>query len=362
MADQSYFSSNTPLLPSDAATQQQGGNSASGLFFGKLQIYHFLCPIYVLVVVAYAVQTATVSKAAVVSVVLAFFIQFGVIIWLAIKSGVPLSTVIGHFTIGSSLTSFIVLLCGIVIALACFGANLFNVLMFLSSFLASNPHVIPIIKDNLTFMIKDFITQALKPLLPAPLQKLMRGSSQKRSFMDLLNDLKGSGVPVISAGALGVAVGLSTLVFLGFLLCFLFITSLTYILKSTTSYKAPPRSSTQPQPQPGIQAAGIASLATMVAAVGLACSGGSTTASVLFLLVSLSDFATLLIVGLNLRSPALFWHCVFFAYISTLLRWGAPHWYFLPQLPIQASGVIVCVRAIFIGIGALQLGHLGRSR
>lgn len=188
MADHLHFSSNTPLLPSDTATRQQADNSASG-FFGKLQIYHFLCPIYVILVVACAVQSATVSKAAVVSVVLAFAIQFGVIIWLTIKSGVPLSIVTGHFTIGSSLTSFILLMCGIIIALACFGANLFNVLVFLPSFLASNSNVVPIIKDNLTLMIKGFISATLKPLLPASLRRLMPGSRQK-SFTDLLNALR----------------------------------------------------------------------------------------------------------------------------------------------------------------------------
>lgn len=354
MPDQSPLSINTSLLSYEATPQQHDPDPTPGSS-SKLRIHHYLCLVYVLLVVAYAVQTALVSNVAVVCVVLAFTIQLGYIILMDVKSIIPRSTVIAHFTIGSSLTSFAVLLCAVVITLACFGANVFNVLLFASSFLASNPQALPIIADDLKIMLKNYIVESLTVLLPRPLQRLMPASSGK-SFADVWDDLMRAHISPVSVATFGFAVALSTLVFLGFILCFLVILSLVYILKSTVllAGKVPRRSTTDPESLRGIHAIGIAFIATMVASVGLACNGGSTIANaVLFLFTSLLDYVTLLLISSALSLSAFFWPCVWFAYISTLLRWGAPHWSFLPELPILASCIIVCVRVLFICYGFL---------
>lgn len=98
----------------------------------------------------------------------------------------------------------------------------------------------------------------------------------------------------------------------------------------------------------------------MVSALVLAGSGRSTNARLLFQLFSLSEFSTLVIIEVHFRSLVFVWHCGSFPYIPTLLWWGVARWYLLPQLPIEASAVIVGFRDIIIGIGALRLVHLGR--
>lgn len=355
MADQSPLSSNNSLRSYHATSQQHDPDSVP-VSSNKLHIHHYLCLVYVLLIVAYAVQTALVSDVAVLCVMMALTFQVGNITSMILKSSIPQSTVIAHFTIGSSLTSFAVLLCAVVITLACFGANVFNILLFASSFLASNPQAAPIIAHDVQIMVKKYIIETSTLLLPRPLQHLMPALTGK-SFGDVWDDLMRAHVSVVSMSTFGFAVALSTLVFLGFILCLLIILSLVYILKNTIlligKEKVPHRSATDSKHLRVFHANGIAFIATMVGSVGLACNGGSTANAVLFLLTTILDFVTLSLIGSALSLSAFFWPCVWFAYISTLLRWGAPHWSFLPQLPILASCIIVCVRVLFICYGFL---------